>query len=181
METIDLLLDAAEQRIRKHGYNAVSFRDLAADANIKSASVHYHFPTKEDLGVTLVQRYRERFFAAVEAKTAKARTPHARLRGFCEVYRGALAIDDAICLCGILGAESAGLPPPLSESVADFFAANIAWIREALDPAWPASRRSKFAVSALASLQGALMVATTLKDASAFEHVVEMLLASVPR
>jgi TetR/AcrR family transcriptional regulator, transcriptional repressor for nem operon len=179
METIDLLLDAAELRIRKHGYNAVSFRDLAADANIKSASVHYHFPKKEDLGVALVKRYGERFFLAVEAATAKARSPRARLRGFCEVYRSALAIDDAICLCGMLGAESGGLPRPLSEAVASFLAANVAWLRDALDPSWSAGRRNKFAFSALASLQGGLMVATAMKDASAFEHVVDTLLASL--
>jgi AcrR family transcriptional regulator len=55
--TVEVLLDAAEKRIRKCGYNAVSFRDLAVDADIKSASVHYHFPRKEDLGLALVQRY----------------------------------------------------------------------------------------------------------------------------
>ena len=62
MLTIDKLLDAAEYRMRRGGYNAVSFRDLASDTDIKSSSVHYHFPRKEYLGVALIKRYAERFF-----------------------------------------------------------------------------------------------------------------------
>ena len=37
------ILDTAEQRMRDVGYHSVSFRDLADDLGIKSASVHYHF------------------------------------------------------------------------------------------------------------------------------------------
>jgi TetR/AcrR family transcriptional regulator, transcriptional repressor for nem operon len=181
MDTVELLLDAAESRIRKSGYNAVSFRDLAADAQIKSASVHYHFPRKEDLGVALVQRYRERFFGAVAERALRAKTPRERVAAFCDVYRSALKVDEAICLCGMLGAESPGLPPPLGEAVAGFFAANIEWLREACDPAWPRKRREAFAVVTLAALQGAMMVATTMKDARAFEQVVESILAGLGR
>jgi TetR/AcrR family transcriptional regulator, transcriptional repressor for nem operon len=158
MDTQELLLDAAEARIRKSGYNAVSFRDLAADAQIKSASVHYHFPRKEDLGVALVDRYRERFFGAVAERALKARTPRERVTAFCEVYRSALKADESICLCGMLGAESPGLPPPLGDAVAAFFAANIEWLRDALDTAWSLKRREAFAVAALASLQGAMIL-----------------------
>jgi TetR/AcrR family transcriptional regulator, transcriptional repressor for nem operon len=179
METVEVLLDAAEARIRRDGYNAVSFRDLAADAQIKSASVHYHFPRKEDLGVALVERYSERFFGAVAERAIKAKTPRDRVSAFCDVYRSALRVDEAICLCGMLGAESPGLPPPLSEAVAAFFAANVAWLQEALDPAWSKKRREAFALTTLAALQGAMMIATSMKDPRAFEQVVESVLASV--
>ena len=40
----ETILDAAEKRIRSVGYNAFSFRDLADDVGIRSASIHYHFP-----------------------------------------------------------------------------------------------------------------------------------------
>ena len=59
-DRVGALLNAAERRVRRSGYNAVSFRDLADDVGIKSASVHYHFPQKADLGVALVERYARR-------------------------------------------------------------------------------------------------------------------------
>lgn len=60
--TAEQTLDAAENRVRRFGHNGVSFRELAEDVSVKSASVQYHFPAKADLGVALVKRYRERFF-----------------------------------------------------------------------------------------------------------------------
>lgn len=44
------ILAAAEKRVRHVGYNAVSFRDLAADVGVKSSSVHYHFLKKKIWG-----------------------------------------------------------------------------------------------------------------------------------
>ena len=70
------ILDAAEGFARQTGYNGFSFRDIAAEIGIKSASVHYHFPTKGDLGAALARRYAERFFErlglASDIATAKA-------------------------------------------------------------------------------------------------------------
>jgi hypothetical protein len=44
-ETAERLMDLAEAHIRSAGYAGFSFRDLAAEIGIKSASVHHHFPT----------------------------------------------------------------------------------------------------------------------------------------
>src|ERR1700720_895295 len=43
------ILDAAERRMQIGGFGGFSFREIAADVGIKSSSVHYHFPTKENL------------------------------------------------------------------------------------------------------------------------------------
>jgi len=45
-ETAQRLMDLAEAHIRHAGYRGFSFRDLAAELGIKSASVHHHFPSK---------------------------------------------------------------------------------------------------------------------------------------
>ena len=34
--------------IMERGYNGFSFRDVAAEVGIKSATIHYHFPTKAE-------------------------------------------------------------------------------------------------------------------------------------
>jgi TetR/AcrR family transcriptional repressor of nem operon len=64
----DKILDAAEKRVRGAGFSAMSFRDLASDVGIKSASVHYHFPTKPDLGEALVDRYTSQFKEHLERR-----------------------------------------------------------------------------------------------------------------
>jgi len=54
---------AAERRIRAAGYNAVSFREVAAEVGVKSTSVHYHFCQEQDQGADLARRYTQNFTA----------------------------------------------------------------------------------------------------------------------
>jgi TetR/AcrR family transcriptional repressor of nem operon len=175
-ETVDCLQDAAEIAMRSRGYHGVSFRELADDVGIKSASVHYYFPQKEDLAVALVTRYSKTFFADLDRRAGSA--PLSRLlRTFCDAYRSALERSERACLCGMLGAESWGLPKPVVDAVAAFFEANMVWIGRALPKGLtPRGRRIRSA-QILATLQGGMMIATTLKDLSLFDDVVKRVLA----
>lgn len=178
-ETIDRLLDAAENSIRRRGYHAVSFRDLADELGIKSSSVHYYFRQKEDLGLAVVARYAARVLAAAEEAATGATTPADRLAALCKVYRAALIESDRICLCAMLGAESSGLPEKLSDAVAGFFNANIEWIEKALPKKLsPKIRRCK-ATRLLATLQGAMLVSGTLKSHKVFDDATADLLETV--
>jgi len=42
------IMDAAERRMQQGGFGGFSFREIAADVGIKSSSVHYPLPNKED-------------------------------------------------------------------------------------------------------------------------------------
>lgn len=178
--TVDLLMDAAESGMRRRGYHAVSFRELADELGIKSSSVHYYFRQKEQLGVAVVERYTARFFAALEARTVSATTAEERLHIFLDVYREAMIGADRICLCGMLGAESHGLPTALSEAVAAFFRASVAWLAEALPERLPEVRRQEIATRVVATLQGAMIMATTMKDPSRFDMAAADLVRSIP-
>jgi len=175
-ETVDSLQDAAEIAMRSRGYHGVSFRELADDVGIKSASVHYHFPQKEDLAVALVARYAETFFADLDKRAGSASSSQL-LRTFCDVYRSALERSERACLCGMFGAESCGLPKPVANAVGAFFEANMVWIGRTLPKGLaPRTRRTRSA-QILAALQGGMMIATTLKDLSLFDDVVKRVLA----
>jgi len=173
-DTCSHLIDAATDQVRRRGYHAVSFRDLAGALAIKSASVHYHFPQKEDLGQAIVSDYAEAFFAALEARVSGVTTSIGRLRALRELYREALGRSDTHCLCGMLGAEARGLPEPLRRSVNAFFEANVDWVREALPPG-TRDRRAR-ARQFIATLQGAMMLAGSLDDASVFDDAASRLL-----
>ena len=65
------ILNVAESMIRVAGFNGFSTRDVANAVGIKSASVHYHFPTKADIGVAVTQAPRiERFIQGLGEPTA---------------------------------------------------------------------------------------------------------------
>ena len=167
------ILDAAERFARTLGYNGFSFRDVAAKVGIKSASVHYHFPTKADLGAAVARRYAERFLAALGDPEDDDMSPDAKLAHYVGLYRHALVQDQQMCLCGMLGAEVMSLPPEVTSEVTTFFERNLDWLTRVL--ARPGDKAAKDAqhraVTVLAALEGALMLARTLGRDDIFEQV----------
>src|ERR1700750_2772650 len=69
------IMDAAERRIRLGGFGGFSFREIAADVGVKSSSVHYHFPTKEDLAAAVVRRYEDWVLEQIDKGLARNPDP----------------------------------------------------------------------------------------------------------
>ncbi|MDR0229475.1 MAG: TetR/AcrR family transcriptional regulator [Flavobacteriaceae bacterium] len=60
-DTRSEIVNIADRLIRTKGYNAFSYTDISLKLNIKNASIHYHFPTKSDLGVEVIKTTIEQF------------------------------------------------------------------------------------------------------------------------
>ena len=170
-DTVKKILDAAEARMRRGGYHAVSFRDLASDVGIKSASVHYHFPQKEHLGVALVSRYAHAFMAVLRAREPVADTFESRRAVLRQTYRTALRKTETHCLCGLLGAEAGGLPEPVVAAVKEFFDAQVTWLGVVIPGKAKSKRRRTKATRAVATLQGAMMMANAARDVQLFDVI----------
>ena len=172
--TTERILAAAEARVRSGGYHAVSFRDVAADVGIKSSSVHHHFPTKEDLGVAVAQVYTDRFMAALGDPEDPQREPGALLALYVDLFRGALRSDRRMCLCGVLAAETAGLPLGVNAVARAFFTRNVAWLESVLKRRRPRPRPERAhdeALKMVATLEGATLLAHTLASDDVFERI----------
>lgn len=60
------ILDVAAQQFRSRGYAGVSVRGIAAAADLRAASLYYHFPTKDDLVLAVLDTGIETVHRAVE-------------------------------------------------------------------------------------------------------------------
>jgi TetR/AcrR family transcriptional regulator, transcriptional repressor for nem operon len=76
------LLGLAETLVRTPGYNGFSYRDLAEQIGITTASIHYHFPTKGDLGEALIENEREVIARNLAQLDAAEKDPRRRLERF---------------------------------------------------------------------------------------------------
>ena len=166
------ILDIAERFVRRNGYNGFSFRDVASRVGIKSASVHYHFPTKTDLGAAVARRYTDRFMDGLGDPQA-TQTP---LNDYVAAFRDGLTRDGQMCLCGVLGAESSALPAEVAAEAKRFCELNIAWLVRALSPRNPTSgaqdpslRRQALVI--LSALEGAMIVARNLGNLAVFDEI----------
>ncbi len=153
----EAIMDVAERLIRTHGYSGFSFREIADEIGIKSASVHYHFPTKSDLAAAVAKRYRERFEQAVNAAEQDGDD---RIAAWRNLFQGALEKDGLMCLCGILSAAGDSLPPEVAHEALAFMQFGIASLDEAAPGNGP---------RILSQLEGAMLIARSSGNLDVFE------------
>lgn len=179
--TRDEILDAAESMMRTAGYNAFSTRDVAESVAIKAASVHYHFPTKSDIGAAVAQRYTQRFIESLGDPAAFKDNTDKALAHYVDAFRTALVRDGKLCLCAVLGAEIGGLPPEVGAYARIFFERNLEWLTAALNKNGKRGIPSALnrATLVLASLEGAMILSKSLTDQAVFERVVKGLVPTL--
>jgi TetR/AcrR family transcriptional repressor of nem operon len=170
------LLDVAEKLVRARGYNGFSYRDLADQIGIKTASIHYHFPTKGDLGEALVENEREEFGKDLARLDASEKDPRRRLERFIQLFQAStIECDNRMCLGAMLAVEQETLPDAVGQAVRRLFADNEAWLAKLLEEGRK-KRQFRFKGSAdvaarslFSSLEGALLTARAFRDIRRFE------------
>lgn len=126
------LLAEAEMLVKRRGYSGFSYADLAAVIGISKASVHHHFPAKEDLGAALIGTYKERYDAALQAIWAESASGIGRIAAYARLYLDGLRQDQG-CLCGVMASERDILPQRLREGITRFFEEHLVWLERVLE------------------------------------------------
>lgn len=183
-DTAARILDVAEHLVQTRGFNAFSYADVASALNVTKASLHYHFSTKAELGDSLIERYHATFLAALETIDTKCPDAAAKLQAYAAIYADVLQ-NDRMCLCGMLAAEYATLPPAMQDGIRRFFDANETWLIAVLT----SGRKKKQITFAgppidaarvlVAALEGGLLLARSRQDASLFRTVARRLLSDL--
>jgi TetR/AcrR family transcriptional repressor of nem operon len=171
----EAVMAAAKATVQAHGYNALSFRELAKEVGIKSASVHYHFPTKGDLGAALARRYTEDGANYLSELLANSSDATWRMDRYTEIFRSALANDNRMCLCGMMSAELADLPTEVRTEVDKFAETNVGWITQVLAQANPAASEQDLrdhAMAIFAAIEGAQLVARGCQDIGIYDRTI---------
>jgi TetR/AcrR family transcriptional repressor of nem operon len=160
------IMDAAERRMRIGGFNGFSFREIAADVGIKSSSVHYHFPTKENLAAAVTRRYTERVVEYIDQELAAGVDP---VKVWTRAFRRTLYSDEHMCPCIVLGAASRDLPPEVTAEVQRFF-------KVCLDKLVAAGLSPDNAAKLLATITGAMVIANALDDMGEYDRATRELM-----
>lgn len=181
-DTAAQILDVAQEFVQLRGFNAVSYSDISRRLGIRNASIHYHFPSKTDLGAALVRRYRERLSTQLAAISARRLALPARLDAYLLAYRDVVHPDGRICLCTVLANDFNTLPPTMQAEVAQFFDINRRWLADTLTEGQQSGELKvtqtpeEAAALLLAGLEGAMLLARASGDTAQFEPLARSLL-----
>jgi TetR/AcrR family transcriptional regulator, transcriptional repressor for nem operon len=182
--TAERILDIAERLVQLRGFSNVSYADVARELEITTASLHYHFPGKAELGQALIARYAERFFAALGRIDHDLGDGQTKLEAYTGLYADVLR-GQRMCMCGILAAEYQTLPEPMRGAVIRFFDDNQRWLVAVLNQGQAdhtlniTGSTEDIAHSIVSTLEGAMLVARPYGDLAIFNSTARHLLASL--
>lgn len=183
-DTANQILDVAEQLVQIRGFNAFSYADVAGELGLTNAALHYHFPSKSELGEALVTRYAIRFVGVLAEIDESLADPLRKLDAYVELYAGVLR-RQRMCLCGMLAAEYETLSEGMRDAVTLFFEKNEKWLAGVLQQGRDDGTLS-FAGSPLdearsivSSLEGAMLIARSFGDNKRFQSAASHLLTAL--
>ncbi|CAG2147087.1 TetR/AcrR family transcriptional regulator [Cupriavidus plantarum] len=178
-DTKQRILTIARGMVQAHGYNALSFRDIAQEIGIKGPAVHHHFTTKGDLGAALARTYTDDAIALLEDLLLTSHSQREVFDRYIAVFRAALENGNRMCLCGIMSAELEDLPEPVRVEVNRFTDVNIAWLTRLLALGGdagadkvPEDARRRRALAIFTAIEGAQLVARGHRDVAMFDRVI---------
>lgn len=129
MDTKEQIVALADHLIRDKGYNAFSFYDISKAVGIKTASIHYHFPSKSDLGISVIDQHINNL--QVLKEKFKNKTPLEKLNKFFSIYIN-IQSEDKICLVGSLATDFQTLDGQVKERLKMFSNNMLEWVSDFL-------------------------------------------------
>jgi len=174
------ILNLAESLLQDKGYNGFSYAHIASELGVKNAAIHYHFPTKEDLSIAVIRRYRDRFKLWINNSRVKDLSYEEKLDWFLSIYSDWRADQGKVCLVGSFETEFNTIPEGLQTEVQALHKELLTWLQVTLAEGReagvfhfngePASKAAMIG----STLQGALQMARAL-GTKKFRDVLEQI------
>ena len=184
LSTKDQILDIAQALAQTRGFNGFSYADIAEELGIRKASIHHHFPSKLDLEIELLSRYRSAFANELSAIRSDEDRSIACLQRYVQLYFDTLK-SHRVCLGGMMASDVGALPDELAPSLHAFFEEQLEWLTNVLRVGKKKGELnySGSAVSQahllLAGLQGGLFIANAMNDEDVFLSMSKTLIAQL--
>lgn len=177
-DTREKILAAADQLMRSRGFNGFSYHDIAKPLGIRNAAVHYHFPTKADLAVELVEGVRRMLHDRTDDFMRNGGDARGQLEAFFSFSIRESSCDHTVCPVGAIASDYFALPEPVQAAGRRLVEDLVAWMtrvcelgREQSQFRFAGDARSR-AEAILAALQGARQIAQ-LTGQESMHRVVE--------
>jgi AcrR family transcriptional regulator len=176
--TKENIVGLADELIRKRGFNAFSYNDIAVPLEVRNAAIHYYFPSKSDLGEAVIDvelRKVEEYRQESEHLTGEE-----QLKQLVGVFRRNNKLR-MICLMGSLTPDYDTFEVPMRRKVKEMCLSILDWVAESLEKA---RGEGKLQFDGAAGDRALLMISTLLSSlllsrvlgTNIFERMLDQLL-----
>jgi TetR/AcrR family transcriptional repressor of nem operon len=182
--TRERIMDLAEDLIMTRGFNRFSYKDISTELNVKNAAIHYHFPSKKDLGVAVIRRAQSRFKKWNAMISNQDISAADMLDSALEMFTDYLSEHDHVCLAGSLETDFNTFCQEMQNEIRIYALEILSWMsnllargrREGVFTFSDAPEDKAFFI--LSSVQGALQIARVC-DKNLFYRVVQKIKADL--
>lgn len=181
--TRDRILTATNELFRRKGYNGTSLKEIGLAAEATTGSIYHFFPGgKEELTAEVLRTSGTAYGQFVEIVVRAGATPAV---GLADAFAGVaelLVETDFIdpCPIGTVAREVANTHEPLRETAAEVFQGWVDLFTDILTETGIApAKATSLAMLVVSSIEGAFVVARTMKDPAALSAVGESVVATI--
>ncbi|AUI87549.1 TetR family transcriptional regulator [Vibrio azureus] len=130
--TAEKIADLAESYIQQRGFNGFSFRDIQNELGIKTASIHYHFKTKQDLAAVVFERYLASYEAMLYQIDGRSINAKEKVDALADIFVS-VREQDKLCLCGMYASDFYSLASGLEKLLSRFVQVNEQWLEKVIE------------------------------------------------
>lgn len=185
--TVDRILNLSFKLLNDGGCKAFSYNDLAKELGIKTASIHYHFPSKADLVNAIAKKLRLTINEMLKGIDDNYPSPEAKLKQFLETFKDRFNTSGNICMCSMMSSDFANLPYTAKEETKGVWKDIEGWIASVLkagkeDGTFSFEGSPEVVSKAVfASLEGSTISATTFQDRNRVNEVTSWIWSSLTK
>lgn len=180
--TRETLVTVARDLFLAKGYHSTGIAEIVKAAGVHPGSLYYHFPTKEDLLIAVLEWYRDNIYEGLlKPVWERVSDPIERIFGILDGYRQLILLTnfDLGCPIGNLALEITNTHPKARELLQANFENWVDQIEGCLNDAegrLPSDLdRRSLAVHVLTVMEGAVMVARTARKTEPFDMAIVQL------
>lgn len=175
------ILRAARELIQTRSYLGLSFQELADRVGIRKASLYHHFPSKEALGIAVLERSVRQFDDWVGQLGG---SPQAQLQAYILMFRDVLGAGKRVCPGGALGPGWDSIEPGLQQAVRQMRQRQIDWLTVVIcqikrSGSKATTTPAQIAAEVFAVCQGALLSARITGRSSDFDEALAPLVTQL--
>jgi len=170
-KTRDHILKTTRKILVAQGFHNTSISAVIEATGVKKGNLYYHFASKEDLGLAVLEDAKDEFFSFL-AKALAGRDPIEKIINSCEAIFAEQKKNNFVggCLFGNTALEMTDSNEKFSEVIQEVFSHWTGLLAEYLDEARtasllpPATQPQLLAKTVVATLEGAIMMSRVSKD-----------------
>ena len=179
----DKIMDIAQELVQTRGFHGFSFRDISDKVGIRTASIHYYFPTKGDLGGAMLARIQSGFNAALEQIDQDCERSEDKLYRFASIFMDTFGVGDRLCPFCMFATAQETVPEPVRQQVMAFWDLGEQWLTRVIEEGrlrgdWRTDLEDSALIARtfISALEGAMVTSRAYRDPQRLRRTADYLI-----